>query len=838
MATADINGTTRELGDVPDQSLLGYLRGALGLTGAKPGCGEGECGACTVLVDGEAAFACQTQLSEVAGRSVLTIEGLAPGPDRLHPVQEALIAERASQCGYCTPAMALRGAALLSSHPHPDDLQIATAMDPNLCRCGCYTRIADALRRASAGADPTAARRAGPAPPECPPDPEPPLLPRPARPWDLSEPDDRDWEALLGDGLFVVWPGPEELPGVWPRRGGAWLHVAPSGVITAFSGKVDVGQDNRTAFRLLVAEELAAPPQQVRVVLGDTDVCPYDMGTFGSLSMPVAGEALRRVAAGARGALFALAGEAGPPVAARYGELVTGRRRLQVMTDEPPVIAPERWEIAGRDRARPSRRDAVTGERRFGSDLTRPGMAYGAVMRAPHPGARLRRAGPDPLSAGGARVVHDGDLIGAVAGDAVTARRLAASIPAEWDDPSPDITDVETHLRTHPASGEAWERALDLAEGDVEEAVAGAATLLSATYTTAYLAHVPLETRAAIAEWDDGRLTVWVSTQVPFGVRAEVAEALGLPERDVRVIVPPTGSGFGGRHRGVVAIEAARLARAAGRPVKVHWSRAEELQWGYVRPLAVIDVRAGLNTDGTIAAWDFLNVNAGAAGIVTPYRVAHWRLRYLPSESPIAQGSYRALAATANHFARESHIDDLARMVGSDPAAFRLAHLDDDRLATVLDATLQRLGGLGPGRGVAIGMEKHSRVATGAEIDIDPGGGIRVTRLVTTYECGAVVNPDAVRNQVEGATVMALGGAMFEALPLVGGRLAAPTLCGYRMPRFSDVPHLDVAILDRPEYPPAGAGETPVVAVAPAIANALCAATGERRRALPLLGPQ
>jgi isoquinoline 1-oxidoreductase len=252
--------------------------------------------------------------------------------------------------------------------------------------------------------------------------------------------------------------------------------------------------------------------------------------------------------------------------------------------------------------------------------------------------------------------------------------------------------------------------------------------------------------------------------------------------------------------------------------------------------MAVIDVRAALRDDGGLAAWDFHTINAGAAGIANPYRVADWRLRYSPSDSPIAQGSYRALATTANNFARESHIDDLARVAGTDPAQFRFAHLEDTRLAAVLDATLQRLGGLQPGRGIAIGTEKQGRVATGAEIEIDADGGIRVTRLVTSYECGAVVNPDTVRNQVEGATVMALGGAMFEALDIDRGRFVRPTLHGYRMPRFSDVPELDVAIIDRPEHPPAGAGETPVVAVAPAIANAICSATGERRRSLPLLG--
>ncbi len=305
MATVVVNGRSYQVGGPPERSLLGFLRGELGLTGAKPGCGEGECGACTVVVDGEPLFACQTNLGAIDGRSVLTVEGLAFDDNTLHPVQEALIAERASQCGYCTPGMALRGAALLQAIPDPDERQICEALDPNLCRCGCYSRIVQAIR--AAASHPVTSNPAAATIPQAA-DPEPPLLPRPRRPWDLSQPDDRAWWEVLGDGLFVVWTGPDHATGMWPQSGGAWLHIAPSGIVTAFCGKVDVGQDNRTAFRLLVAEELAMPPEDVRVVLGDTDVCPFDMGTFGSMSMPVAGDALSRVASGTRRALAMLAG--------------------------------------------------------------------------------------------------------------------------------------------------------------------------------------------------------------------------------------------------------------------------------------------------------------------------------------------------------------------------------------------------------------------------------------------------------------------------------------------------------------------------------------------------
>jgi len=832
MSSTVVNGKTCEI-ERPEASLLAFLRSELGLTGVKAGCGEGACGACTVLVDGQPVLACQLRAGQVADRAVTTIEGLADaGSEPLHPVQRALIAERASQCGYCTPGIALRASALLAEHPDPGDEQIAAALDPCLCRCGCQQRIVHAVHRAAALArgDDHADDPPGAGPPART------VLGRPARPWDMCGPEERDWFGVLGDGLVTVWP--PSAPGTWPRSGGAWLHVAASGTVTAFTGKVDVGQDNTTALRLLVAEELAVDPAEVRLVQGDTDLCPYDQGTFGSRSMPDAGQALRRAAAGAR---EVLAGRA--PLA--------GTRRVEVLAAEPPLTSPSRWTTAGRPYPAP-RADAVTGTRCFVSDLRRPGLRHGAVLRPPVPGAVLRTVDTRAAEAmPGVIVVRDGELVGVTAPDPGTARRAVAAIGADWDQPGSGPADLPAYLRAHPVDGEGWQRAVDSRAGDPEAALAAAPTAVQATYTTAYLAHVPLETRAAVAEWEDGRLTVWTGTNVPFAVRARLSQELGIGEAAIRVIVPPVGGGFGGKH-GDEAIEAARLARGAGRPVMVHWSRAEEFQWGYLRPMAVIDVCAGLDAAGSITAWDFLDINAGASGFDFPYAVPNRRLRYQPAASPHAQGPYRALAATANTFARESHIDALAYAAGTDPLRFRLRHLDDERLADVLRAAAGRFGWqpswrpagrpvwqdgqwVWRGAGLAIGLEKGGRVATCAEVVVDGTGQVRVRRIVTGYECGAIVNPDTVTSQIEGGMVMALGGALFESVEFSHGRIARPSLSGYRVPRFTDVPELDVVLLDRPDLPSAGAGETPLIAVAPAVANAIFAATGRRLRSLPLL---
>ena len=507
------------------------------------------------------------------------------------------------------------------------------------------------------------------------------------------------------------------------------------------------------------------------------------------------------------------------------------------------VLRPDtEHQLVGRPYA-PVRRDAVTGRRRFVSDLRHPNMASGAVLRPPVPGARLvsldaRRAAAMP----GVAVVEEGEFVGVVADDRAAAQAALEAIDARYEVPEPITGDMASYLRAHPISGEGWERVVDLEAGDVEGALETAAVVVAATYTTAFLAHAPLETRAALAGWSRGRLTVWTGTQVPFGVRAQLARSFGIDEAAVRVVVPPTGGAFGGKHGADVGVEAARLARAAERPVLVHWSRAEEFAWGSLRPMAVIDVRAGLDEAGELVGWDFLDVNAGAAALDVPYRVGARRARYQPAASPVGQSSYRALAATANNFARECAIDELAEAAGEDPVHFRLRRLADDRLATVLGAAAERFGwpdwsarpGGGRGAGVAVGLEKDGRVATCVQVAVGHDGAVRVGRVVTAYECGTIVNPDTVTNQIEGATVMGLGGALSEAVGVEGGHVALRALADYPVPRFHDLPTIDVVLVHRPDLPSAGAGETPMIAVAPAIANALFSATGRRLRDLPL----
>jgi len=647
-----------------------------------------------------------------------------------------------------------------------------------------------------------------------------------------------------------------------PRELSAWLHVDPDGRVTVFTGKVEVGQNIRTSLAQQVAEELRVPLDAVRMVMGDTALTPWDAGTFGSRTTPTMAPQLREAAATARemlvdlaaqrwnaprGTLVADAGRVANPATRQslgYGELARGLDPRAAVRTAPivPLTAATAWKIAGTPAAKVGGRDFVTGGHRYTSDLVRPGMLHGKMLRPAGFQATLAS-----LDAGraeklpGARIVRDGDFAGAVAPDARTARRAVAALEARWQvPPQPSNRELFDLLRQPAEPGERSDAGAHVA-GSVERAAAAADIRLERTYTVEYIAHAPLEPRAAVAEWEGARLTVWTGTQRPFAVRDELAEAFRIPAEQVRVIVPDTGSAYGGKHTGDAAVEAARLARAAGKPVKLVWTREEEFTWAYFRPAGVIEVRSAARRDGTVLAWEFHNHNSGPAAIGTPYEIANQRIQFHPARSPLRQGSYRGLAATANHFARESHMDELAQAAGIDPLALRLKNLADPRLRTVFEAAAAKFGwgkrqpAPGRGFGIAGGTEKGSLVATCAEIEIDlEDRRVRLRRVVEAFECGAIVNPNGLRNQVEGAVVQAIGGALFEAVEFENGRIKNARFAKYRLPRFTDVPEIDVVLLDRKDLPSAGAGETPLVTLAPAVANAIFAATGLRLRSLPL----
>ncbi len=641
------------------------------------------------------------------------------------------------------------------------------------------------------------------------------------------------------------------------------IHIGKDGQITVLSGKVEGGQGARAELTLAAAEELRVSPGQIQMLLADTNVVPDDGMTAGSRSTPSTVPAVRQAAAAARELLVQLActrwkvepgsvtvqeGKiTGPDQhTLTYAELAQSDDLAKIFEKEKPAgvtLTPVKdWKTMGQPLGRPNRRDLATGRHQFPSDQTRPGMLYGKVLRPPSFGAKLVSVDVEAVKAmSDVKLIQDGSFVGVAAPTSHRARQALDMLTekAQWETvPHPASNELFDYLRTHVHGSEPKLVFPDQA--------ASASKVLKATYTVAYVQHAPLEPRTALAEWDGEELTVWTGTQNPFGYKAELARAFHMPIEKVRVVVPDFGAAFGGKHTGEAAVEAARLARGAGKPVLLRWTREEEFTWAYFRPAGVIDIVATMGDGGKLTSWHQVNINSGPSAIDTPYKTGLARSQHLTADAPLRQGSYRALAATANTFARECAMDELAEAAGVDPLEFRLAHLENPRLKGVLEEAARRFNwnervkrqDSDRGVGLACGTEKGSYVAACVEIGLDRlQNRIKVRKVCQVFECGAIVNPENLLTQVQGAIVMGLGPALREQMRFENGKMGNAKFDRYHVPRFSDLPELDIHLLNRPDLPSVGAGETPIIAVAPAIANALFHATGKRVRQMPITFP-
>jgi CO/xanthine dehydrogenase Mo-binding subunit len=683
--------------------------------------------------------------------------------------------------------------------------------------------------------------------------------------------DRRTFLQILGSGVLITVTD----PAAWAQGGGssatavsARLFLNKDGTITALSGKVEEGQGPRGELSQAAAEELRVAVDRIDLVMADTDRVPDDGITAGSRTTPRNVPEMRQAAATARKLLTELAaktwnvdaatlevrdGTITSPASGQtmtYADLAKAGDVLAVLgrAIRPDVaLAPvNEWKVLGESVPRPNSRDLVTGAHRYPSDILRPNMLYGKVLRPTTFGATLESI---DLSAAESMddvvVVRSGEFVGFAAPSSHRANEAleASAKTASWKASPQPVSNrtVYDHLKTHAQT----DRARTDSTGSPEEAFGEADHVLSASYRIAYIQHAPMEPRAAVAEWNDDKLTVWAGCDGPFRAQQALAEEFGIPMERVRVIVPDMGGGFGGKHTAEAALEAARLAKSAGKPVSVRWTRTEEFTWAYCRPAAVIECRGGLKTNGSVIAWEFTNINAGGAAIDTPYTIPNTRISSVRSDSPLRQGSYRCLAATGNNFARESFMDELADDAGSDPLEFRLAHLKNPRLQAVLEEAARKFNWserrkkVTPERGVglACGTEKNSVVAACVEVAIDRNqGGIHVTEVCEAFECGPILNPANLLSQVQGCIIMGLGGALTEEMEFQDGKILNAHFARYRVPRFADVPKIEVHLINKPDIPPAGGGETPIIAVAPAIGNAVFAATGTRIRSMPMRG--
>ncbi|MFH1716221.1 MAG: molybdopterin cofactor-binding domain-containing protein [Planctomycetota bacterium] len=679
----------------------------------------------------------------------------------------------------------------------------------------------------------------------------------------------RAFVQLVGTGLLITVTEGVSL-GQRSRGGGgqsiavaARIHINQDGTITVMTGKVEEGQGPRAQLSQAAAEELRVPVDRIRLVMSDTELVPDDGITAGSRTTPSTVPAVRQGAATARELLARLAAEQWKVDAGTldvqngtithkstgktltYADLAKSKDIAEAfkegVSSDVTLTPVSGWKTMGTSVPRPNSREIVTGSHHYPSDVVRPNMLYGKILRPLSYGATLESIDLSTAEAmKDVLVFRDGQFVGTAAPTSFLAAQALEAIAAtaSWKTVShPSSDEVFSYLKEHARGGRPQ------TSGSVEQGLAGASKVLTETYQIAYVQHTPMEPRAATAEWKDGKLTVWSGVDGPQRVQGDLARTFTIPTEQVRVIVPDMGGGFGGKHTGEAAEDAARLAKAFKRPVAVHWIRAEEFTWAYFRPAAVIECKAGLDANGSITAWDFTNINAGGSAIDTPYNIANKNILSAGSDSPVRQGSYRCLAATGNNFAREAFMDELAAAAGADPLAFRLAHLDNSRIRTVLQTAAEQFGWAERrkkvtaevGVGLACGTEKNSVVAACVEVRIDRRRReMKVTEVCEAFECGPVQNPANLTFQVQGCIIMGLGAALREEMQFRDGKILNASFAGYLVPRFEDVPKIDVHLVTKTDIPSAGGGETPIIAIAPAISNAVFAATGIRLRSMPM----
>lgn len=683
--------------------------------------------------------------------------------------------------------------------------------------------------------------------------------------------DRRQFLKALGGGIVVTFT--LDLPGLaqhgrsgqpLPSDWNAFIRVGEDGRITCYTGKIEMGQGIVTSLAQMAAEELDVPLDRVDMVMGDTELCPWDMGTFGSRSTRQFGPALREAAAEAKAVLLRLAAErlgVGPSrlqardgaisVAGKFGQRVTyaelagGKRIERHVEPKPPAKPASARTVSGRPAARRDALEKVTGKAQYAGDIRLQGMLYASVLRPPAHGAKLKSVDTEAASrVPGARVVRDGDFIAVLHAAPDEAEKALSLIRAEFEVPeSPlDESTIVGHLSASVPEG-----VTVTDEGSLAEGRARAAKTFENTYEVPYVAHAPMEPHTAAVAVQGDRATAWVSTQRPFGARDEVAGVLGLPPENVRIITPWVGGGFGSKSRNAQALEAARIAKLAGKPVQVAWSREEEFFNDTFQPAAFAVVASGLDEAGRIVFWDYQVCFAGDRASQLFYDVpnvhvtSHGSAFDSSGAHPFEVGAWRGPGANTNTFARESQMDVMASAAGADPVAFRLAHLKDERMRRVLEAAAEQFGWTpgkapgGRGQGVACVDYLGTRVAEMAEVAVNrESGGIRVKRIVFALDMGEIVNPEGAKMQVEGCAVMGLGYALREQVRFRGGAVLDRNFDSYEIPRFSWVPQIEVLLLDNPELPPQGCGEPAITCMGAALANAVFDAVGARLFQLPM----
>ncbi len=649
-----------------------------------------------------------------------------------------------------------------------------------------------------------------------------------------------------------------------PEDFNAFLRIGDDGRVSCFTGKVELGQGVITSLAQMLADELEVSLDSVDMVMGDTDLCPWDMGTFGSMTTRFFGPPLREAAAKARAVLMELAAEylqtslnkliakdgvifdkTQSKNKVTYAQLTKGKKIAKKLERKVTLEPVSEFTIVGKPVSRTDAKEKVTGKAVFAGDIRLPGMLYARILRPTAHGAKIKSVDTSAAEKiKGIQVVKDGDLIAVLHKYPDEAEKALAKIKAQYDLPEAKVDDktIFDHLLKVASEGEAVAQGGNLQTGEKLSA-----HIVEETYLNSYVAHAPTETHTAIAKIEGNKPTVWASTQRPFGVQEEVAQALGVPSQNVRVITPFVGGGFGAKNQNRQAVEAARLAKLARKPVQVAWTRAEEFFYDTFRPAAVVKIKSGIKDSGKISFWDYKVYFAGERGSQQFYDIPHHRTvstgggwRGTPGSHPFGTGPWRAPANNTNTFARESQIDIMALKAGIDPLEFRLKNLKDKRMIGVLKAAAEKFGWAkskaanGRGYGISLGIDSGTYVAHMAEVEADKKGAVQVKRVVCAQDMGLVINPEGAKMQMEGCITMGLGYALTEEIHFKGGEIFDLNFDTYEIPRFSWLPKIETVLIDAKDSPHQGGGEPAIICMGAVVANAIYDAVGARLFQLPM----
>ena len=650
-----------------------------------------------------------------------------------------------------------------------------------------------------------------------------------------------------------------------PSDFNAYLKIGIDGSVTCYTGKIEMGQGVITSLAQMLADELDVSLENVEMIMGDTDLCPWDMGTFGSMSTHVFGAELRKAGAKARQVLIQMGAEnlKVPPenleikngiifskkdknLKISYAELAKGNKIDRQSKDTAEIKKPSDFEIMNKSFNRRDAFEKVTGKAKYSADIQLPGMLYAKILRPPAHNAKLLDYDlSDAMKVEGAQVISEPDLIAVLHKNPDVAEIALSKIKTKYDKPETELDDknIFEHLLKVAPEGQTVANAGDLVLGEKSSK-----TIFDETYYNDYVAHSPMEPHTAVAKIENDKVTVWASTQTPFRAKDEVAKTLDINPENVRIITPFVGGGFGGKSRNLQIIEAARLAKLCGKPVQVALTRKEEFFYDSFRPAAIIKIRSGISDTGKINLWDYGVYYAGERGSKQFYNMPnHQTAVYssnwtgVPGSHPFATGAWRAPGANSNTFARESQIDIMASKAGIDPLEFRLQNLTDEKMIRVLKTAADEFGWKsqkapsGRGYGISCAIEVGTYVAAIAEADVDKlTGKVKVKRLVCAQDMGLVINPEGATIQIEGAMTMGLGYALSEGIHFKGEEVLDLNYDTYNIPRFSWVPEIKTILIDNKESEPLGGGEPAIVNMGAVIANAIFDAIGIRMFQLPM----